>query len=130
VAIIYNEQKEEITLAIYLKHLTEFLDYQLDGGTEYRIKTAECSLHLAKMGKEPHFFSNLDRGFAWVKEKFPDENNERQIDIAQHLYHSYWHLYNVLNIADEIQQALKARQKSRKIKLIRRESLPRTIDSP
>ena len=102
-----------ITHQTFLDELTKELKYLKNGGTSYRVETAELCLHIAKETKDIEVF--LDRGSAEeiVTDILSDTNIDRIKDVAKMLNVILESLQLETTLTDEVKLKLMERKRRR-----------------
>ena len=106
-----------ISYQVFLDELARETDWLKNGGTTYRVKTAELSLEVANKTSDIDAFSSRDMVMQLVTMLLPDIDVERAKDVAKMLYTVYSTLELEANIPLDIKQMLFERKKRRKSKL-------------
>ena len=103
-----------ITKEVFLSELTKELEYLKDGGTPYRIKTAELSLFVAHCVDTVELFFNLEETLKKVKLLLPDADPERIKDVSEMLKTISRYLNMQANLSENLKLKLQERKKKRK----------------
>lgn len=107
----------------FIADLKGQLDYQLDGGTSYRIKTAELALKVAEKVDDVELFFERETAQELTNQLLQDFNDERKSDVAEFLFHSARYLLRKKNMTDDIKVYLKEmKKKNSKITFINKKT--------
>lgn len=80
---------DQIQISSYVEFyrlLEKQYEYLYNGGTDYRIKTAELSLDVAKKYNQIQPFLDMENAKIEVKKHFPNIDEERLNDVSKMLY--------------------------------------------
>lgn len=113
-----------ITYEEFIADLKDQLDYQLDGGTSYRIKTAELALKVAEKVDDVELFIKRETVCGLTDQLLKDYNDDRKSDVAEFLYHTAKYLFRKKNMTDEMKNYLKEmKKKNPKITFINKKTI-------
>jgi len=109
---LINNSESSLSFESYLKKLKQVQEYQADGGTIYRQKTARLSLEVASAVKKVHPFLDPIECLRLVSAILPDYDNERKDDVAKMLRVTAKSMYLEMTTSDEVKEYVKSKLKN------------------
>ena len=106
----------------FIADLKGQLDYQLDGGTSYRIKTAELALKVAEKVDDVELFIKRETVRELTNQVLQDYNDERRLDVAEFLFHNTKHLSRKKNMSNDIKEYIQEMKKKNPITFINKKT--------
>lgn len=98
----------------YVRELTGLFNYLSDGGTEYRKKTAELALTVAKQVVDPYDFWSRARAAEHLFNRLPGLDEERRKDVSKMLSVTVRDLHRKYNRSSEVARYVEEKRKKRK----------------
>ena len=95
----------------FIADLKGQLEYQLDGGTSYRIETAKLALQVAKKVNNVELLLERKTSRELTEQLLTEFDDERKLDVAEFLFHSARYLFRKKNMTDEMKSYLKEMKK-------------------
>jgi len=114
----FKDEIVPVTITELINELEDELNYLKDGGSEYRIKTAELSLKIAKEINNVTPFFDRNNSLEVVSRLLQNEDDERRYDVAKMLNVITKSTYKKLNYTDEYKESLRQRATGWKLVLI------------
>ena len=103
-----------VTYEEFLTELHQELEYLRDGGTSYRVETAELSLFAAQKVDDFQLFLHKEETENWLKTLALDSDNERLNDVTKMLNTMLESLYLKAALTSETEEELLARKRKRR----------------
>jgi hypothetical protein len=108
-----------VTKEQFLSELERELAYLKDGGTSYRVETAELAVALGKKMNELSLLADKVKIAEWVAMELTDIDRERLLDVSKFLKTIYGHLKLYAELDEDLKQELEKRKAQRgKLKLV------------
>lgn len=98
----------------YVKELNDLLNYLSDGGTEYRSKTAELALAVAKQVEDPYDFWSRTKATEYLFNRLPGLDEDRHKDVSKMLSVTIHNMHVKYNRSAEVSQYVEEKRKKRK----------------
>lgn len=116
------KENESVTFEEFINELQMEYEYHLNGGTLYRQETTRLSIFVAEAVEEVAPFMTRESAAITVKKILHKENEERQLDVSEMLFHVSRDLYRRKNMPKEIISEIEKRRRriiKNKLSLIR-----------
>ncbi|WP_164220033.1 MULTISPECIES: hypothetical protein [Bacillaceae] len=107
-----NNAGSSLSFESFIKKLKQVQEYQADGGTIYRQKTAGLSLEVALVVKKVHPFLDPVESKKLVYTHLPDADNERKHDVAKMLRVTAKNMYLEMTTPEEVKGYVKSKLKN------------------
>ena len=107
-----NNAGSSLSFESFIKKLKQVQEYQADGGTIYRQKTAGLSLEVALVVKKVHPFLDPIECLRLVSAILPDYDNERKDDVAKMLRVTAKSMYLEMTTPEEVKGYVKSKLKN------------------
>lgn len=106
--------ENRVTHSEFVKELKQEVLYQMDGGTNYRKRTAELALLVAETTVDPYTFWERNHVAVDLFKRLPGLDKERNQDVSKMLSVVVRDLHNKKNRSSDVQRYVEMKQKRRK----------------